>query len=115
MDIAKKRAEEKTIMEKMMRVYCRGQKHGAGKGSLCAGCEELLAYANNRTSHCPYMESKTFCSKCPTHCYKPEKREQIRSVMRYAGPRMLLHSPVLVLKHALAPKQNRPAQSESKP
>jgi hypothetical protein len=28
-------------------------------------------------------------------------REQIRQVMRYAGPRMLLHNPILTIRHLL--------------
>jgi hypothetical protein len=28
-------------------------------------------------------------------------REQVREVMRYAGPRMLLNSPVLAVRHLL--------------
>ena len=36
----------------------------------------------------PHMETKTFCSPARP-CYRPEMREQIRAVMRYAGPRML--------------------------
>ena len=34
------------------------------------------------------METKTFCSACKVHCYKPEMREQIRTVMRWSGPLM---------------------------
>lgn len=31
----------------------------------------------------PFMETKTFCSQCKVHCYKKDKREQIRKVMRF--------------------------------
>ena len=48
-----------------------------------------------RLAKCPYQEDKTTCAKCPVHCYKPSRREQIRAVMRYAGPRMLLRHPRL--------------------
>ena len=99
MNITKKRAREKYVMEKMMHIYCSGN-HGMPKKELCESCATLLQYANKRTENCPHMNNKTFCSKCPTQCYKPEKREEIRKVMRYAGPRMLLHDPVLVIKHA---------------
>lgn len=37
---------------------------------------------------------KTKCHKCSVHCYMPEMRERIKEVMRYSGPRMLLHHPV---------------------
>ncbi len=108
MNIDEKRTQEKYVMEKMMHLYCKG-KHGTPKKQLCEHCAALLQYANDRTQHCPHMENKTFCSKCPTQCYKPEKREEIRQVMRYAGPKMLLHDPVLVIKHALdTRKQKQP-------
>ena len=46
------------------------------------------------------METKTFCSACKVHCYKPALREKIRAVMRWYGPRMLTVHPVLALRHA---------------
>ena len=33
------------------------------------------------------------------HCYQPAMRAQIRQVMRFAGPRMLLHDPVAAFQH----------------
>lgn len=45
------------------------------------------------------METKTFCSNCKVHCYRPEMREKIRVVMRYSGPRMLFCHPILALRH----------------
>jgi hypothetical protein len=33
------------------------------------------------------------------HCYQPQMREKAKKVMRYSGPRMLLHSPGLALRH----------------
>ena len=57
------------------------------------------------------METKTFCSACKVHCYKPAMREQIRAVMRWAGPRMLPVHPVLSVKHvAVILKAKREAQ-----
>jgi len=35
----------------------------------------------------------------PVHCYKPARRDEIRQVMRYAGPRMMRAHPVLTLLH----------------
>jgi hypothetical protein len=32
-------------------------------------------------------------------CYTPDMRERIRAVMRFSGPRMLLHHPWLALMH----------------
>jgi len=88
--------EEKTVAA-MTRIYCRNQ-HGTKEG-LCADCDALLAYARARLERCPYQERKSTCAKCPIHCYKPEMREKIRGVMRYAGPRMLLRHPLLAVLH----------------
>ena len=97
-NLDKKRAEEKLLVSEMIALYCRKQ-HGTPKGSLCPECQQLHDYALARIDRCPFMETKTFCSACKVHCYKPEMRQQMRAVMRYAGPRMLLSNPILVLCH----------------
>ena len=91
------RREKKTI-EAMVRIYCK--KHHKSQGKLCQECNELLEYAKMRLDKCPFQEKKTTCGKCPIHCYQPQKREKVKKVMRYAGPRMLLHHPVLAMHHA---------------
>ncbi len=77
-------------------MYCRDQ-HGtqgdAPGEALCADCADLLHYAGLRLEKCPFQEHKTTCAKCPVHCYKPARREQIRAVMRFAGPRMMFRHP----------------------
>ena len=47
------------------------------------------------------METKTFCSNCKVHCYRPDMRERIRAVMRFSGPRMLLYHPITGIRHFL--------------
>ena len=66
---------------------------------LCPQCQQLLTYAHQRLERCRFGEDKPSCTRCPVHCYKPAMREQIRQVMRYSGPRMLLHNPVLAIRH----------------
>ena len=87
---------EKHIVEEMIRVYCRGKKH---EGTLCPDCQELLDYCRRRLDHCPFGEGKRFCSKCDVHCYNPAMRRRIIEVMRYSGPRMLFHHPILAVRH----------------
>jgi len=93
------RREAKTLAA-MVGLYCHGH-HGSPRGQLCADCQGLLDYALYRLSQCPFQAGKPTCARCPIHCYKPAQREQIRNVMRYAGPRMLLHRPVLAVLHLL--------------
>lgn len=90
---------EARTVEAMIRLYCR-QQHASSQ-ELCAHCAELLAYTQVRLSKCPFQEHKLTCAKCPVHCYRPDMRERIRAVMRYAGPRMLLHHPFLALCHLI--------------
>lgn len=104
--IERKRQREKRVVREMIGVYCRGH-HGTKKGELCGTCAALAAYAEERSDKCPFMESKTFCSNCKVHCYKPDMREAIRQVMRYSGPRMLFHHPVMALRHVLESKAEK--------
>lgn len=92
-----RRAREARTVDAMIRIYCHGV-HGTPEG-LCDECRDLAAYARQRLARCPYGALKPTCAKCPIHCYAPDMRERIRAVMRYAGPRMLLHHPLLALGH----------------
>ena len=96
--VAEKRDGEKLLVSEMIALYCRKNHHTA-KSSLCPQCQALHDYALQRIERCPFMETKTFCSACKVHCYKPEMREQIRTVMRWSGPRMLFVHPVLAVRH----------------
>ncbi|ELP5727649.1 nitrous oxide-stimulated promoter family protein [Vibrio vulnificus] len=89
--------EFKTVVA-MIHIYCR--KHHL-VDSLCEDCQALMEYAEVRLDRCPYGEEKPTCNQCPIHCYKKEQKEQMRLVMRYAGPRMLLVHPILAIRHLL--------------
>jgi len=84
-------------LEAMVSIYCQST-HG-GESVPCEECTELLVYALIRLENCPWGENKPTCAKCAIHCYRPEKREAIRRVMRYSGPRMLFRHPSLALAH----------------
>ena len=111
-NLKKKREQEKEVIRLMIQVYCSGNKHGSGK-ELCEGCNELFHYASLRIDKCPFMETKTFCSNCKVHCYRAEKREEIKKVMRYAGPRIIFRHPILVLRHMyLSLKEKRKMKND---
>ncbi len=80
-----------------MKIFCR-DRHGA-TSALCPECQGLLAYANVRLERCRFGEEKPTCAKCPVHCYQRHHREQIKVMMRYAGPRMMWEHPVMSLRH----------------
>lgn len=90
--------EEQDTIELMIRLYCRKKE---GNKELCSDCRKLLQYAHLRLSKCPFKEEKPTCKHCTIHCYKPEMRLKMQTVMRYTGPRMLLHHPVAAIKHLL--------------
>ena len=102
-----RREMEKESLSQMISVYCRGNHH-TKKGQLCPRCRELQTYALHRTDKCPFMKTKTFCSACKVHCYTGDKREKIKAVMKYSGPRMLFHHPILAIAHMVVTlKQKR--------
>ncbi len=90
--------ERRTIMV-MIQIYCQGVHRS--NGHLCPECQQLEAYAMQRLDRCPFQAGKPTCAKCPIHCYKPAMRQQVRQVMRFSGPRMLLRHPILALLHTL--------------
>ncbi len=91
------RLEARTVY-KMILIYCRSM-HGTKNNELCPECSQLMAYARQRIEKCPWGENKPVCSECKVHCYKPEKRENIKVIMRFSGPRMLTRSPLLAVRH----------------
>lgn len=118
MDTEKKRALEADVMAKMIAIYCRGNHHESRtcapgeSDALCPDCRRLRAYALARVAGCPRMAVKSFCSVCPVHCYTKDMRAAIRTVMRYSGPRMLLHHPLITLHHMWLDHQARKREQE---
>jgi predicted amidophosphoribosyltransferase len=100
-DYSRMEKEVRTV-ERMIDIFCQGQ-HGKPDG-LCRECRTLFDYVIQRLQRCPLRENKPRCSQCPVHCYKPDMREKIRAVMKYAGPRMLFRHPLLSVGHYLAGK-----------
>ena len=89
----------------MLEMYCR---HHHGGDGLCAECSELADYAGRKLDLCPYGPGKPTCADCPIHCYRPEPREKMREVMRFAGPRMLTTRPYLAVMHIFDGKRHVP-------
>jgi len=96
--VSDKIEREAETLRTMIGIYC---KHKHKQSELCDACRSLLAYAEQRLSKCPFALDKPFCKNCTIHCYKPQAREEIRRVMRFAGPRMIFHYPWLTIKHVL--------------
>jgi hypothetical protein len=90
-------AREWKTVSAMLQIYCR-DKHDS---NLCPECQQLMSYVNLRLDRCRFGKEKPTCAKCPVHCYQRDRREQIRVVMRYSGPKMLWEHPMLSFWHLL--------------
>ncbi len=108
-----RREREAIIVQTMIHMYCRA--HHNTKGSLCNDCAQLSAYSEKRLLSCMYGERKPVCKECPVHCYSPQMREQMRLVMRWAGPRMIIRRPLFAVTHIVDNLISPKAQTKKKP
>lgn len=102
-------AREWETMKAMVRIYCRDHHHSTV--DRCEECGQFLSYASLRLERCHFGQEKPTCARCPVHCYQRERREQVRVIMRYAGPRMLWEHPVLTARHWLDGLFSKPKTS----
>ena len=110
---ARRSAREQRTIAIMVGMYCRDRHIGRepGPDGLCADCAERLEYARSRLATCRYGAGKPTCAECSTHCYAPARRDQVRAVMRYAGPRMMLAHPLLAVAHLAAGRRKTPPKA----
>ena len=99
-------ARELDTIEAMITIFCR-ERHGRPRG-LCDSCGGMLAYAGQRLDKCLFPGNKPSCASCPVHCYKPEMRQRVQEIMRYAGPRMIFRHPYLAIRHLLDGRNKGP-------
>lgn len=102
----RRRDRELATIRAMIRMYCRDHH---GRDGLCEDCAALDAYASRRLERCVFGAAKPTCANCTVHCYRDDMRERVRTVMRYAGPRMLLRHPVLAIAHLIDGRRAAPA------
>ncbi|GKX57811.1 nitrous oxide-stimulated promoter family protein [Leminorella grimontii] len=102
--------EAKTI-EKMIELYARAH---PPEGEDVDRYQRLYQYALKRLEKCRFGAQKPACKQCPIHCYQPQKREEIKVVMRWAGPRMLLHHPILAIRHLIDDRRPVPPIPEKR-
>lgn len=103
-----RRAREFKTIAAMLRLYCHHH-HGTQGAQLCKECGTLHDYAHRRLERCVFGENKPTCANCTVHCYKAAMRERVRVVMRWAGPRMLWHHPILTAWHTIVGRRPAPA------
>jgi len=112
--ILPKRIErEKRTVGIMIKMYCKYNHES--NSNICADCSDLTDFANERIDKCLFHDEKPVCSECEVHCYRKDMREKIKTVMRFAGPRMIYQHPILGIRHLIdkrkfkfvAPKEYR--------
>lgn len=89
---------EKRIVSRMIRLYCQRR---LGLESLTEEYRALESYAHRRLDGCKFGDAKPACKRCKIHCYRPDMRDKIRAIMRWAGPRMILYDPIAAIRHLL--------------
>ena len=120
-------ADEKKVVALMIRMYCRRhcrqQGHnGKNDQTNLSGRTDLTnqniktdqtnqANKTGRTGDTNQADNSSrtdtrslcppSCRKCPVHCYRADMRERIRTVMRWAGPRMIFHHPLAAARHLI--------------
>ena len=109
MNVSRRIAREKTTIDLMIDMYCRAHH---GESARCVECSGLLSYAHRKIDACAFHDSKPACNECRVHCYSSSMREDIRTVMRFSGPRMLASHPALCALHMLD-RLRRPRPSRS--
>lgn len=95
--------KEKRTLEFMINLYCE-KKHKLGIRK-CKDCREIFQYASTQLDQCKFGEKKLSCKKCRVHCFSPEKREEIRKIMRFSGPRIIFYRPQYYIRYILSPKK----------
>ena len=95
--MAKSRIDrEKEVVGRMIELYCKKK---LGMAEISEEYKTLQMYAHKRLDMCKFGNDKPNCKRCPIHCYRPEMREKICAIMRWAGPRMLIYDPIAAIRH----------------
>lgn len=99
MKLSNRIEREKRTVGIMVKMYCDNNHEKVG--SICSECNELTEFANDRINRCVFQDDKPVCSECKIHCYHSDMREKIKTVMRYAGPRMIYRHPIIGIRHLI--------------
>lgn len=89
---------EKRTIAFMIRLYCQRHLHLSLPDAKHAA---LIEYCQRRLDRCRWQDKKPACKRCPVHCYAPSQREEVRRIMRWAGPRMMFYAPLETIRHLL--------------
>ena len=100
-----KREREKRTVALMIRLYCR-KKHGTKK-IFVPNAKHFRSMRCSAVINAPLWKPRPFaltavCIVTSRKCVK-----KIREVMRFSGPRMILHHPVMAVRHVIESKKEK--------
>jgi hypothetical protein len=104
-DNPRMKRERKTI-KVMIKIFCN--RNHKPKSNLCKDCQQLLDYALERLSNCPFQKDKPTCKNCVIHCFKEPEKSKFRQIMRFSGPRILFTNPILSIRHLIDGSKKNP-------
>jgi len=84
----------------MINIYCENH-HQAINEKMCDECTEILKYAQEKLSRCPFQNNKPTCGKCLIHCYNKTMQTEVKAIMRFAGPKMIWRQPMMAIQHLI--------------
>lgn len=102
--IDKRIKREKKTVYVMIRMYCQ---HFHREKEMCNNCLDLYKYTEARIDKCPFGQTKPVCNVCTVHCFKKDIREEVKKIMRFSGPKMILYHPYLAVKHLIDKKRSK--------
>lgn len=74
---------------------------------ICRDCEELIVNSAKRTDRCKHTYYKTFCHECPTRCYPPDDKGDMKEIMHYSMKKIVKEHPIYSLRFMKNMMQNR--------
>lgn len=64
--------------------------------------EEIKSYSLKRLDNCIHIGEDIFCGFCEIQCFGDKYKKEIRSIMRFSGPRMILYHPIMAIRYLKA-------------
>lgn len=107
--MTKRIQREKLTIKKMIALYQRSCSDALPEPEHY---QALYHFAEKRLDKCVFGEHKPACKRCPVHCYPYVKREEMKQIMRWAGPRMIWRHPLLTVCHLVDDKRPVPPLPE---
>ncbi|MEE8341623.1 MAG: nitrous oxide-stimulated promoter family protein [Candidatus Neomarinimicrobiota bacterium] len=99
MELSRRIEREKRTIGVMIKMYC-DHNHNIND-SICDDCNDLIEFANEKIDRCIFQQDKPVCSECRVHCYRMDMRDKIKTVMRFAGPKMMIQHPIMGIRHMI--------------